>query len=183
MTNLAVCVYKIIAFDSSKAITLILLQGLLNRYIHDLLLGEVGLAEVVFEVGHLHDVLVGAGLVLELAALEAEEAVGVAVALLLGDVFTAYLEQVFEGHHGTAHREVEEVLLLLATAVTEGHVLESDALRHLGGYAYLLADAVDKVKVYLGEHDGQRNAGEAASCADIEHPAAGGEAYHLGNAQ
>ena len=156
---------------------------LLNRHVHDLFLGEVGFAEVVFQVGHLYDMLVGTRLVLQFTALETEEAVGIAVALLLGDVLAAYLEQVFERHHGTAHGKIEESFLLLAAAMAEGYILQSYALRHLGSHAYLLTDAVDQVEVHLGEHDGQGDTGKATACANVENLRAWGEAYHLGYAQ
>ena len=151
--------------------------------VHHLLLGKVGLAEVIFQIGHLHNVLIGTCLVLQLTALEAEESVGIAVTLLLGDILAAYFEQVLKRHHGTAHSKVEESFLLFTTAVTEGDILQPDTLRHLGSYTYLLAYAIDQMKLHFREHDGQRNARETTTCADIENTASRSKAYHLGYTQ
>ena len=90
---------------------------LFDGHVYHLLLCKVGLAEIVFQRGQLHDVLVGSCLVLQLTTFEAEESVRIAVALFLGDVLAAYLEQVLEGHHGTAHGKVEESFLFLAASV------------------------------------------------------------------
>ena len=63
------------------------------------------------------------------------------------------------------------------------YVIEPQRGGHELHSSNFLTDAVDEMKMYVGEHDGQWQAGQAAAGAHIEHAAALRELHYLGNAQ
>ena len=141
------------------------------------------LVEELADVGEFDDVVEGVGLGLQVAALEADDAVGEGVALGLGDVLADDLHEVGQGHDGAADHEVVAAFLVLAAQVFGLAVAESDGLTDLLGDADLFARAVDKFETAVGEEDGQGDAGEAAACAEVEDLGAGTEADDLGDGQ
>ena len=64
-----------------------------------------------------------------------------------------------------------------------GDIGEAEGGDDLVADAYLLADAIDQMELRLGEHDGQRYAGEAAAGAEVHDAGAGAEMDNLGDAQ
>jgi hypothetical protein len=62
-------------------------------------------------------------------------------------------------------------------------VLKADDITNLLSHANLLARAVDKFKLTLGEEYREGNTRESASCAEVENTGAGAEVDNLGNGQ
>ena len=128
-------------------------------------------------LGEAHDVLERLCLSLQVAALKADESVRQRVVLVLAvHVLLYYLHEVGQRHHGATHHEVVLRLLFFARKLFSHHVLQSDSLRHLVHHANLLARAVDELELAIGEHNGERNAREAAARAEVEHLSAFAEA-------
>src|SRR3712207_4921861 len=103
---------------------------------------------------HLYNLLKGLKFVVELAALKADEAVGSGVMLRGGEVLTHNLHQVGQWHDGSAHHEVELSTFLFASQMLGLYVLQAYGLGHFSGHPYLLARAIDELKLAFGEHDG-----------------------------
>ena len=123
------------------------------------------------------------GFLFQLASLQTDESVGQGVPLLGADVLADNLQQVGEGHHGTAHHIVELLLFLLGAAMAEGDVLQADGRGYLRGHTHFLPDAVHQVELHLGEEYGQGDAGESASSAQVHDGGAGHELGVLGDAE
>ena len=120
--------------------------------------------------------------VLQFASFETDQSVGQSVLLLGGNVLPDDLDQIRQGHYGTAHDEVEQLFFLFGTGMTEGDVFQSDGIGHFCRHTYFLADAVYQMKLGFGEQDGERNAGKSSSCTQIHDLGSGTELNHFGDA-
>ena len=175
-------------------------------HIHDFLGLEVFFGEVVGEGCDELLALHGGSLMLQLAALEGDEAVGEGVGgvRVLCDMRARNLHEVGQGHHRAADDEVEagglkeggwgsgfflqllgigDVAHFLGAGVLGGDIGEAEGGDDLVADAYLLADAIDQVELRLGEHDGQGYAREAAAGAEVHDAGAGAEVDDFGDAQ
>ena len=83
-----------------------------------------------------------------------------------------YLDQVGQGHYGTAYDEVVLALLFFSPQVLGVAILQTDGAAHLLRHAYLLARTVDELELCLGEQDGKGDAGEPSAGAEVENPRA-----------
>ena len=75
--------------------------------------------------------MIGLQLGLQIATLQADNAIGQGILLLLRDVLTHQFYQVGEGHHGTAHNKVVLILLILATQMGGLAVLQANGIAPL----------------------------------------------------
>ncbi len=170
-------------FIAELALFKLLTSLRLNTHIsHFLGLKELILEEVG-EVPNIALVLEGTQFIDQVAAFEADNAVGQGVALFLVDVLAHELRQFSKVHDGTGDHEVELSFFLNHVAVHGSDVLQADGLCHGGGHLYLLTDAVEEVETTFGEEYGKRNAGEAAARTHVHYGGTGTEADDFGDAQ
>ena len=139
------------------------------------------LLEETADLCGLDDVPEGVYLCLQVAAFEAEDAVGQGILLLLGDVLPDNPDEIGQRHDGTAHHKVVVALLVFTTQVRRLTVLQSDGITDFLSDTDLLARAVDELELAFGEENGQRNAREPAASAEIENRGARTEIDDLGD--
>lgn len=131
------------------------------------------------DVRGLDDVVERMNLRLQVAPLEDDEPIRHGVALGVADVLADEFHEVGQGHHGTADHEIELAFLLLGALLYARNIVQTNGLRDFVGDAYLLADAVDERELALGEQDGEGDAREAATRADIKDSGAAPEGEDL----
>ena len=83
----------------------------------------------------------------------------------------------------TRNNEVEIPLYLLGTNLLGGDVLQLQLLSHGLHHLDFLADRINQIEVCIGKHNCQRNAGEAASRAEVHNISHRLELQHLGHGQ
>ena len=137
--------------------------------IGDFLGGEEGLIEVIGYVDDLAARFERAHFGRDVAPFEGYQSVGKRIALFAVDIFSANFQQVALGHDGAAHHKIEFVAAFGHIAMVERDVFYSAFFGYLAGHEKFLACAVDEVEMDFGKHHRQRDSGEAASCAEIEH--------------
>ena len=125
----------------------------------------------------------GLCLALEIAALETEDTIGECILLRLGNILADNLNEVGEGHDGSAHDEVELILFVLATQVFGMTVGKTDGAAHLLSDTYFLACAVDEFEFYLRKEDGEGDARKTTTRAEIEYTGARTEVDDLSDGE
>ena len=117
----------------------------------------------------------------QVSSLQAKDAVWQGILAFFGNVLADNLDQVGQGHDGSADNKVIAAFLVFTAQVLGVAVLQADGVAHFLGDAYLLACAVDKLELAFGKEDGQGYAGESAARTEVEDAGAGTEVYHAGN--
>ena len=119
----------------------------------------------------------------EVATFEIEDTVAELVVLGVGDLATDPLGELREVGDGPGDDKVKIALHLLGTDLFGTHILETKLFHHILHHFYFLPDGVDQIELGIGEKDGQRDAWETASGADIKHLSHGLEGLHLGDGE
>ena len=89
----------------------------------------------------------------EVSALEYNEAVGVCVLLLAGNVLADDAHQVGQRHNRPGDDEVKLSLLFLSTQLNGGDIAETNGVCHLLRDPYLFRRTVDEFKTRLGKQE------------------------------
>ena len=142
---------------------------------------EPFLAEPVAELFDVNNATEGVGLSLHIASFQTDDSVGQGVVLVLGDILAHNLHQVGQGHDSTTDDEIISAFLVLATEMFRVTVLQSDGITYLLCHTDFLSCSVNQLELTFGEENGQGNAGESATCPEVEDAGAWCELNHLGN--
>ncbi len=141
---------------------------------------EVFLGEIVAEHGHHRLAPYRHNLVFEFSALEAYKAIGHGVVLPGGYVLAYEPDKVLQRHDGAGHDKVEVFADDLGACPLGGDVGQAYGMYDFVTDAYLLAYAVDEVKMYVGVHDGKWYTGKPAAASEVHDAAARHEANEPG---
>lgn len=144
---------------------------------------EIRFAEVEVDRCDLVPPIEGLEFFVEVTPFEADETIGDGIVMARRDVFLHQTEEVGSVHDSTADNEVVEAVFVHYVAVGRLNICESERLSHLVDHLDFLANRVDEVELALGEEDGEGNAGEATTRANIEDGSLGLERYVLRNAE
>ena len=142
---------------------------------------EVLFGEEVGDVPCADFLLEGGELGVEVTTFEVEDTVAEMVVLNVGHFTPHPLAELAEVGDGTRDDEVEIALHLLGTDLFGTDVLQLQLLGHVLHHLDFLPYRVDKIKLGIGEHDGQGDAGEPAAGTHIEYLGHGFERLHLGD--
>lgn len=152
--------------------------------VNDFLGVEERFGEPAADVGLLDALAEGSELVVQVAALEGNDAIGDSVDLVFAvDVAAKEFLHPREVHDPARHDEVELLVALPYVAVLKGYVLKPYGLGDLPGHLHLLADAVDEVEPHIREEYGKRQTGDAPSGSEVEHARAWGELEESGDGE
>ena len=104
----------------------------------------------------------GADLLVDVAAFEVEDGLGIFP-------FHPRIE-VGQGGHGTGDHEVETARKTFRAGVDDLHVVKAEHIRNLSGDDCFLADRVAEGEPHVREHHSERDAGKAATGAEVQNP-------------
>ena len=149
--------------------------------INDVFLLEPFFIEETADFRCLNDIPERLCLCLQIAAFEAEYAVGKGVLVLLGDVFLHDFDEVGQWHDSSADHKIVEAFFVFTTQMGGLAVLQSNSLAYFLSDTDFLSCTVDELELAVREEYGQRDAWETAARAEVEDSGAFAETDDLGD--
>ena len=107
-------------------------------------------------------------LFLQIAALQANQAIRQSVLPLLLEILLDDFHQVRQLHHSTAYHEIILSFLILTTQVLSHKIFQADGRSHLIAHANLLAGSIDELELAFWEENGKRNTRETATTSEVK---------------
>ena len=104
----------------------------------------------------------------QITALQAQKSVRQSVLPLLLKVFLDNLHQVRKLHYRTAYHEIVLAFFVLSAQVFSLEILQIDCRSHLVADSDFLARSIYQLELAFREEDGERNARETSTAAEIE---------------
>jgi hypothetical protein len=118
------------------------------------------------------------------AAFPGPEAVGVGVALLVGNESARPLQQLARFGHRAGNHQVEALFLDVFYADMPCiDIFEAQGFGHSLYHFDFFSGAIHQHELHLRVEDGQGDAGKAAAGTEVEHPAAGTDGHNFGQGQ